>query len=281
MHGSASIFGCDKAFVGMVHVGALPGTPFNETTIEMIAAQAAAEAEALVEAGADAVMIENMHDRPYVWGGHGPEVAACMTRVGLEVRRVTDAPLGVQVLAGGHREALAVALAVGADFVRVENFVFAQVADEGLTGEAVAGELLRYRRSIGAEHVKVLADLKKKHASHALTGDVSLAETVHGAEFFGADGVIVTGTRTGSAALATDVEAARRSSHLPVVVGSGVTPENAPAMLAHADAVIVGSWLKADGVWTNAVDGERARRMAEAVRAARGGSVAREARSGG
>lgn len=275
MHGSALMFGCDKALIGMVHVGALPGTPFSETTIERIAAQAAAEAEILVDAGVDAVMIENMHDRPYVWGGHGPEVAACMTRVGLEVRRVTEKPLGVQVLAGGHREALAVALAVGAEFVRVENFVFAQVADEGLTPEATAGALLRYRRMIGAEHVKVLADIKKKHASHTLTGDLSLSEAVHGAAFFGADGVIVTGTRTGSAALVTDVEAARRAGHLPVVVGSGVTPENVAGMLAHADAVIVGSWLKTDGVWTNAVDGGRARRMVEAVASAHGARLER------
>jgi len=271
MHGSASIFGSEKALIGMVHVGALPGAPMHDTPIDRLAAQAAQEALALVEAGVDAVMIENMHDRPYVWGDHGPEVAACMTRVGLEVRRaIGDRPLGVQVLAGGHREGLAVALAIGAGFVRVENFVFAQVADEGLTPRAIAGELLRYRRAIGAEHVKVLADIKKKHASHALTGDLSLPEAVHGAGFFGADGVIVTGSRTGSAALLTDVEAARRASHVPVLVGSGVTPENVAGMLAHADGVIVGSWLKAGGDWTRPVDPERAARMVEAVRSARG-----------
>src|SRR6185295_9518480 len=112
------------------------------------------------------------------------------------VRRAVKLPLGVQVLAGANREALAVALCCGAAFVRVEGYVFAHVADEGLI-DASAGELLRYRRAIGAEHIKVFADIKKKHASHALTADVSLAETGRAAEFFLADGVIVTGSATG------------------------------------------------------------------------------------
>src|SRR6185436_20680227 len=127
------------------------------------------------DAGFDALMIENMHDRPYVQGAHGPETVAIMTRVGLAVREAAPGlPLGVQILSGGNREALAVALAVGGGFIRCENFVFAHVADEGLLERAEAGPLLRYRKSIGAEHIKVLADIRKKHASHAITADVTV-----------------------------------------------------------------------------------------------------------
>src|SRR5437879_11621759 len=104
--------------------------------------------------------------------------------------------MGVQVPAAANREALAVALACGADFVRGEGFVFAHVADEGLI-ESSAGDLLRYRRAIGAGEVRVFADIKKKHAAHALTADVDLVETAHAAEFFLADAVIVTGPSTG------------------------------------------------------------------------------------
>ena len=50
----------------------------------------------------------------------------------IEVRRATDLPLGIQVLAGANEAALAVAYSSGASFVRVEGFVFAHVADEGL-----------------------------------------------------------------------------------------------------------------------------------------------------
>jgi predicted TIM-barrel enzyme len=81
-------------------------------------------------------------------------------------------------------------------FVRVEGFVFAHVADEGII-DGCAGEILRYRRQIGADDVLVLTDVKKKHSSHALTADMDIAETARAAEFFLSDGVIVTGLATG------------------------------------------------------------------------------------
>src|SRR5580765_1154827 len=200
------LFGAPRALIGMVHVGALPGSPTAHLPVERLVEHAVAEARAYRDAGFAAVAIENMHDRPYLKGGVGPEVTAAMAVIGQEIRRETGLLLGVQVLAGANREALAVAHAIGAAFVRVEGFVFAHVADEGLI-EASAGELLRYRRAIGAEHVRVYADIKKKHAAHAITADVSIAETARAAEFFLADGVIVTGAATGEAASPADVEA--------------------------------------------------------------------------
>jgi len=116
----------------MVHVGALPGSPAASHSIARLVEHAVAEARAFRDAGFTAVAIENMHDRPYLRGGVGPEVTAAMAVIGREIRRETSLILGVQVLAGANREALAVAHATGAAFVRVEGFVFAHVADEGL-----------------------------------------------------------------------------------------------------------------------------------------------------
>ena len=49
----------------------------------------------------DCVLIENMHDRPYLNGHVGPEVIASMTAVCGEVKRTfPDIPFGVQILAG-------------------------------------------------------------------------------------------------------------------------------------------------------------------------------------
>ena len=69
-----------KALIGMVHVGALPGTPSSEDTVPMLAMRAVAEAKLLVDCGFDGLILENMHDRPYVHGRQGPEVVAAMTR---------------------------------------------------------------------------------------------------------------------------------------------------------------------------------------------------------
>ncbi|MCC6676854.1 MAG: BtpA/SgcQ family protein [Phycisphaerales bacterium] len=265
-----------KALIGMVHVPALPGSPRHSLPIDRIIADAADEARILAESGFDALIIENMHDRPYIHGAHGPETVAAMTRAGLAVREVarrgdTPLPIGVQILSGGNREALAVALAIGASFIRCENFVFSHVADEGLLARAEAGPLLRYRRQIGAEHIHIFCDIKKKHASHAITADVSVAEAAEAAEFFGADGLIITGAATGKPARTEDVAEARRASRLPLLVGSGVTPEQVAPLLQHADALIIGSWIKRDGIWSNPIDPARCRHLAEAFNQARAG----------
>jgi membrane complex biogenesis BtpA family protein len=216
------------------------------------------------EAGFHGVMIENMHDRPYLKGAVGPATVAAFAVVGREVRRAVGLPLGVQVLAGANREALAVANACGAAYVRIEGFVFAHVADEGLI-EGCAGELMRYRRSIGAEGVSVFADIKKKHAAHAITADVDLVETAHAAELFLADGLIVTGVATGRPAAPAEVRAVAEATGLPTLVGSGVTSANV-ADYAAADALIVGSSLKRGGVWSGPLEPTRAEDLARAFR---------------
>lgn len=246
------LFGAPRALIGMIHAGALPGTAHARDPLEALVRRAVEEARAYRDAGFNALMLENMHDRPYLAGSVGPEIVAGMTAIAREIVREVRLPLGVQVLAAANREALAVALASGASFVRVEGFVFAHVADEGPI-EACAGPLLRYRRAVGAEHVRIFADIKKKHSSHSITSDVSLVETAHAAEFFSADGVIVTGTATGAPALPEDVDAVAGGVALPVLVGSGLTPENF-RRYASAHGFIVGSSVKRGGRWQNEVD---------------------------
>jgi membrane complex biogenesis BtpA family protein len=259
----ASIFGARRALIGVIHVGALPGAPRNSDGLEAVVATAVADARAYREAGFSGLMVENMHDRPYLRRVVGPEIVAAMTVVATAVRReAPDLPLGVQVLAGANRESIAVALACGARFVRVEGFVFAHVADEGIM-ESDAGELLRYRRAIGAEAVAVFADIKKKHSAHALTADVDIAETAHAAEFFLADGVIVTGTSTGRPADPAEVKAVAAAVGIPTLVGSGITPQNIAEFVA-ADAFIVGTSPKRDGLWSNPVDPARAAALVKA-----------------
>jgi uncharacterized protein len=155
-----------------------------------------------------------------------------------------------------------VALACGASFVRVEGFVFAHVADEGLI-ESSAGALLRYRRMVGAEGIRVFADIKKKHSAHALTADVSLVETAKAAEFFLVDGVIVSGMATGEPADAGEVRSVAAAIGVPVLVGSGVSSENIGDYEA-AEALIVGSDVKRGGIWSGPLDEARVRALVSA-----------------
>jgi membrane complex biogenesis BtpA family protein len=259
------LFGADRALVGMVHVGALPGTPRAAEPVSALARRAAAEARILASAGFDAVLLENMHDVPYLRRDVGPEIVAGLTAVGAAVRAAVEIPIGIQVLAGANRAALAVATAIGAGFVRAEGFAFAAVADEGILEEADAGPLLRYRRAIGAKDVRILADVKKKHSAHAITADVDLAETARATEFLGADGVVVSGAATGEPTSPEDLAAVRAAVGIPVVVGSGATPETVAALLRPADAIIVGSWIKEEGKWFNPPDPRRAEAFVKAA----------------
>lgn len=265
------------ALIGMVHLLALPGSPGFPRLVRELSASCPAhrhptrhaitamldrarkDAETLLENGCDALLVENMHDLPYLRGAVTPETVAAMT-LGCEAVAAFDAPFGVQVLAGANLEALGVALATGATFIRAEAFAYAHVADEGWL-DASAGPLLRRRADLGAD-IAVWADIKKKHSAHAVTADVPLADYAHGAAFCGADAVIVTGTTTGAETSLDDVDAARHS-HLPVLVGSGLTEDNIARYVGRAQGLIVGSSIKVDGDWRNPVDGARVRRLAE------------------
>ena len=253
-----------KIVVGMIHVRALPGTPKHAGGMAPILDRALEEAEIYRSCGIHALMVENMHDVPYVQRP-APEILAAMAVVAREVKRAhPQLPLGIQILAGANREALAAALAAGADFIRAEAFVFGHVADEGYM-DSCAGELLRHRKAIGAEHVAIFTDIKKKHSAHAVTADVDVVQTAHAAEYFLSDGLILTGAATGEAASVDELRAVYAAAKVPVLVGSGITAGNLKTYLPFADAFIVGSHFKRDGYWENPLDPGRIRGLLAAL----------------
>ena len=262
------ILGRHRALIGMIHVPALPGTPGSKHDLEEIMTMTSRDAMVLVESGFDALIIENMHDLPYMKRDVGPEITASMTMVASCLRQMIEQPIGIQILAGANHAAIATALAAGCQFIRAEGFAFSSVADEGLLETADAGPLLRYRRNIGADDVAVFADACKKHSAHSITADISFQEHVETLEFMGADGAIVTGTATGKPVRTDDLETAAKSCSLPVLVGSGVDHRSVAQLLTVADAVIVGSSTKQDCDWRRPVDSDAARRIVEAARSA-------------
>jgi membrane complex biogenesis BtpA family protein len=240
----------------MIHVGALPGTPAGRLPLAKIVADAVREAKIYRRTGLDGVALENMHDVPYLRGGVGPEIVSAMSIISQAVKVEFRGVTGIQILAAANREALAVAQAASLDWVRVEGFAFAHVADEGII-DSCAAELLRYRKQIGADKIQVWADIKKKHSSHAITADISLGETAHAAEFMRADAVIVTGPVTGQSPQPDDIREATKSTSLPVVLGSGMDADNIAQFLPEADGFIIGSAFKRGGRWQNPVDARR------------------------
>lgn len=250
---TVSLFKRPKPVIGVIHVGALPGTPRSSQTVAELVSLAREEAKLYREGGVDGIIIENMHDIPYLRGEVGPEIVATMTAIGIEVKAECALPVGIQILAGANVEAMAVAHAANLDFIRAEGYAYAHVADEGLI-QASAAKLLRYRRLIGAERIQVWTDVKKKHSAHAITADVSLGATAETVEFMGADCVIVTGSVTGEAPQRADVQEAKSHCHLPVFLGSGISESNLAEFYDDADGYIIGSSFKIGGLWSNTID---------------------------
>ena len=255
-----NLFSNPKPIIGVIHVAALPGAPANTLPVSEIIAQAIREAAIYRDCGVDGVIIENMHDTPYLRGSVGPEIVAAMAVIGHAVKNESSLPTGIQILAGANIEAMAVANAANLDFIRAEAYAFAHVADEGVI-QSSAAALLRYRKMIGADRVQVWADVKKKHSSHAITADVGLGATAEAVEFMRADAVIVTGSVTGEAPKIADVEEAKAHCRAPALLGSGIDANNIADFYQAADGFIIGSYFKANGHWANPVDAERVRRL--------------------
>ncbi len=230
---------------------------------------AVSDATAYVNGGVDGLIIENHGDIPFVKPDRiGHEVSAGLAIITDRVRQKFDVPLGVNVLANAALPALAVAKTAGANFVRVNQWANAYVANEGMV-EGEAGVALRYRAAIGAEDVAIFADAHVKHGAHAIVADRTVSELARDVEFFDADAVICTGQRTGDAAPVEEIQEMRAATRLPLLVGSGAAPGNIDVILPLLDGVIIASALKHDGVWWNRVDETRVAAFMDRVRAIR------------
>jgi membrane complex biogenesis BtpA family protein len=259
-HALEALFGRRKAVIGVIHLPPLPGAPAYEgRPMEEITAHAVAEGWRYRDGGVDGLIVENHGDIPFVKPDQlGVETATCMAVITEAVRRGCGGAVGVNVLANGAIQALAVAKAAGAGFVRVNQWANAYVANEGLL-DGPAGQAARYRAWLHGRTIRIFADVHVKHGAHAITADRSIPELARDVEFFDADVAIATGQRTGDAATTDEIRAIAQGCSLPVVIGSGVTPDNVGDILAIADGVIVASSLKRDGVWWNDVDPDRVR----------------------
>jgi len=259
-----NLFNLYKPVIGMIHVAPLPGTPRCNDDVKRIIEKAKEEARIYTECGVPALMIENMHDAPYLNRNTGPEIVSMMSVILYELKQHFNQPMGIQILAGANKAAIAAAHAAGAQFIRAEGFVFSHIADEGMFNSD-AGELLRYRKSIDAGEILVFTDIKKKHSSHTITADTDIAETAKAAEFFLSDGVIVTGGSTGHEPSLKELEEVKSAVNIPVLAGSGITAENIKDYARICDALIIGSYFKQEGKWFNPIDPAKVEKLISAL----------------
>ncbi|HJR80967.1 MAG TPA: BtpA/SgcQ family protein [Anaerolineales bacterium] len=245
-----------KFLAAMIAVLPLPGSPLYDGDDQRVIDQALADLAVYKEAGVDSILFENDHDLPYIQPPLDEKGIALMTKIVKEARQRFDGPIGIQMLEAANITSLEIAAEADLDYIRVEAFVFAHVGGSGVINGS-AGKILRRRKALKAEHIKVFADVKKKHGSHSLTIDLDIKDEIMQAEFFLADGVIVTSQFTGINPDQGDLIKAKSVTKLPVLIGSGMTPENIQEYLPLADGFIVGSCFRNDGKFLEKLEPER------------------------
>ncbi len=263
------VFGSGKPVIGMVHLGALPGTPLYDASLGLAGLVAAARADlrALQKAGFDAIMFGNENDRPYEFKVDTASTATMAYVIG-QLREEITLPFGVNVL-WDPMSSVALAAATGARFVR-EIFTGTYASDMG-PWIPDAGAAMRYRGRLGRGDLAMLYNVSAEFADSL--DRRPLADRARSAVFSSIpDAVLVSGQITGEAAEMSDLIAVKRAlPTTPVLANTGVKHATIGDVLRAADGCVVGSALKADGHTWNAIDPARADEFMALARAARGG----------
>ncbi len=261
------VFGTAKPVIGMVHLGALPGTPLydSDAGLDGLVSAARADLIALQSAEFDAVMFGNENDRPYEFDVD-PASTATMAYVIGRLAEEIRVPFGVNVL-WDPTSTIALAAATGAAFVR-EIFTGTYASDMG-PWSPDAGKALRYRRRLNAEKTLLLYNVSAEFAWSL--DQRPLPDRARSAVFSSVpDAVLVSGQITGEAAKMEDLEAVKSAlPNTPVLANTGVKHETVAEVLRISDGCVVGSALKIDGDTWNPVDPGRAKDFMSRAKAAR------------
>jgi membrane complex biogenesis BtpA family protein len=260
---SFDTLGKKKAVIGMVHLLPLPGTPFyQEGTMALALERAVADATALYQGGADGCLIQTV-DRVYPAADEADYArVAAMATIAKAVADATgpEFQIGIQIMLNALKASVAVAKVCDGSFVRCTALVGATVTAAGMV-EANPHALLTYRTQIGAQPIKLIAEVNSRH--FRWLGDRPTADIARMAARVGADAVEVAhADEATNARLVRDIKQAM--PQLPVILGGHTTHENVARRLAEADGVFVGACLKADR-GDGRVDVERVRAYVKIV----------------
>lgn len=258
------IFGKTKPVIGMVHVGALPGTPLFDPQLNLVA-EARTELLALQEAGFDAVMFGNENDRPYEFDVDTASTATMASIIG-QLKSDITIPFGVNML-WDPMASVALGVATGADFVR-EIFTGMYASDMGVW-TTDAAKAMRYRNRLGRPDMAMLYNVSAEFA-HSLD-QRSLPDRARSAVFSSIpDAILVSGQITGEAAAMSDLSSVKEVlPDTPVLANTGVKPDTVAEVMSVADGCVVGSSIKVDANTWNPIDPVRAKQFMANAKAAR------------
>ncbi len=247
--------------------------------VKLLINRALQEVQLFWQNGIRCIEVENV-GAPYFIGNEIPLEELLILLVVAKAIRATfpEVQMGVQVLSCGELEALPIAIACGAFFVRSEASIFTGFRPEGETNNR--GNLAKFyylrnylntkKSNETAENKRfpvLWCDLQKKHT--VFVEELGNLKTwLNLALFQKLEGIVLTGAETGANISESDLGEARKSIdqtmekinnihggavnyELPLVCGSGT---NFEMYKKYADFIIIGTALKKNNYWENAVE---------------------------
>jgi hypothetical protein len=256
------LFKTGKPLIACVHLMPLPGSPHYSGSMRKVYDTALSEIEIFKRYQIDGLIIENFQDKPFYPNRIPAETISALAALTREAVKAFNGPVGVNALRNDAQAAVAIATATEAHFIRVNIHMNAVVSEQGII-EGTSHETLRLRAALRS-NVLIFADVGVKHA--APLGDRGLAvETKDLAERGLVDAIIVSGELTGSETNPDDVDIVRQNTDLPIIIGSGATPENLSKVFSKVDGLIVGRYFKKAGKGGNLVEEERVRTFTDTM----------------
>ena len=259
--------GQKKAVLGMIHLGAMPGTPFyKEGSYEATFEKALADAAALVEGGADGCLVQTV-DRVYTTKDESdPARVAGVANIVRAIDKAAppDFQIGVQIMRNALKASIAVAKVCNGSYVRCGVLVGATLTAHGIV-EANPLDVMQYRAAIGASHVKMIAEVASMHFKW--WGGKPVAEVASSAHYVGAEAVSL-GDPDEETTLRMIHDVRAVAPELPIILAGYTNHENAARLLAAADGAFVGTCFEKGG-WGGRIDVDRVREYVEIVRGVR------------
>ena len=261
------LFQVPKPVIGMIHLPPLPGSARHSLDMEEIEERTIKDVQTLIHGGISGLLFENFGDAPFSKNNVEPVTVSAMTRViqhcVTHVLNEENIPFGINVLRNDSASGLSIAAVTGASFIRVNVLSGVFATDQGII-EGDGHAILKLRKILCHEvgrKIFIMADVHTKHGTPLMHQTIaSAAEDLLARA--GADGIIVTGPRTGEPPELEDIIAVSRvSGDKPVLLGSGLAPENLDNYYHHVSGFIVGSYLKKGGQINDPVDPARVRKL--------------------
>ena len=247
----------------MLHLDPLPGDPLFHRGDDMdkIVAHARLDLQALQDGGVDGIIISNEFSLPYQRKMDMVTPAAMAYVIG-SIRSQIQVPFGVDAISDGAA-CLELAAAVKAQFVR-GTFCGVYVGDGGLYNNDFS-QLLRRKAALPLDDLKMLYFINPESDRNLDTRPLAdIAKTTIAKAH--PDGLCISANAAGQDvddALIASVKEANPET--VILCNTGCRIDTIARKLKTADAAVVGTTFKKDGVFENRVDLNRVKEFMEVV----------------